>query len=359
MAAAVDLDFMRALPKAELHAHLSGSISKECLHDIWRRNQDRGQCLELEDPLTAIRSGNDGFVDFVAFFPLFDSYIYALCNDIASVKYATERVLKEFSADGVRYLELRTTPRECVATGMGKEDYVKAVHDVILQWNQSERLKLEVFLILSVDRRMTLEEAMAVIDLAIQYQHNSADSRGCVVGVDLCGNPTKGDVTTFTPPFQKAKQHGLRVVAHFAEVPQSSSERELETILSWKPDRLGHCIHVPPKFRDIIIDRHIGLELCLSCNVLARLSTGGFENHHLKDWLKTGCPIALSTDDVGIFGSSLSNEYLLAARHFCLSKQQLLNLSRQAMDVAFAGRERMQRLLDDFGTDFKEPKSTS
>ena len=347
----VDVEFTTALPKAELHAHLSGSISRETLHEIWLAKQSTQQCLDLEDPLKAIRTGSEGFVDVASFFPLFDKYIYSLCNDVEAVKYATQEVIEAFEADGVRYLELRTTPRTCVETGMNMESYVEAVNQIVHLWNQGNGDGLEVFLILSIDRKMTRKQAMQVVDLAIKYQH-SPDRRGWyVVGIDLCGNPVKGDVSIFTPAFEKARHHKLGITVHFAEIPQSATEEELATILSWDPDRLGHCVHVITRFKDIICSRWLGLELCLSCNVLAGLTTGGFSSHHLKEWIMRDCPIALCTDDVGIFGSPLSNEYLLAAETFQLSKEDVVDLSEQAVRIQFAGNGRMRSLLEKFARD--------
>ena len=346
---AVDIEFTKALPKAELHTHLSGSISRETLHDIWRSKQLNNECLDLEDPLLSIKTGADGFVDIVSFFPLFDKYIYHLCNDVETVKYITKRVIRDFESDGVRYLELRTTPRKCKSTGVGMEEYVAAVNEGVRFWHRPNFVeRIEVYLIFSIDRKMTTEQGMEVVDLAIQYQFRS-NNQGCyVVGIDLCGNPTKGDVSVFTPAFEKAKKHNLGITAHFAEVTQYSTDAELNTILSWKPDRLGHCINVPSELKDVICSQSLGLELCLSCNVLAGLTTGGFENHHLKEWITRDCPVALSTDDVGIFGSPLSNEYLLVAEHFHLSKDEVVELSKQAAAVAFQGRERMEGLIDEF-----------
>lgn len=170
MASEVGINFFKALPKAELHAHLSGSISRETLHEIWSRKRSNGQCFDLEDPLTAVKAGNGGFVDIASFFPLFDKYIYNLWNDIESVKYATQTVVQDFATDGVRYLELRTTPRACEENGMGVREYVGAVNETILQWNRINRELLEVYLILSVVRRMKAEQAMHVVELAIDYQ---------------------------------------------------------------------------------------------------------------------------------------------------------------------------------------------
>ena len=79
------------------------------------------------------------------------------------------------------------------------------------------------------------------------------------------------------------------------------------------------------------------------------MTQGGFEAHHFGEWVVTECPIALSTDDVGVFESALSNEYLIAARAFGLSRVQLIELAGRGSRAAFAGRERMGRLIGEFG----------
>jgi adenosine deaminase len=143
-------------------------------------------------------------------------------------------------------------------------------------------------LILSIDRRNDPETAMQVIDLALAYR-----SKG-VVGVDLCGDPAVGDVSIFEPAFTRARKEGLKITLHFAEAPQSSTPKELWTLLSFKPDRIGHVINVPEDVKEEIVKRKLGLELCLSCNVHAKMITGTYGDHHFGWWRGTGCPIALS-----------------------------------------------------------------
>jgi hypothetical protein len=58
-----DLAFTKALPKIELHAHLTGSISRKCLHNIWLQKKSRDPSFELEDPLTAIPHATNGAID--------------------------------------------------------------------------------------------------------------------------------------------------------------------------------------------------------------------------------------------------------------------------------------------------------
>ncbi|MCJ1383121.1 hypothetical protein MMC17_006234 [Xylographa soralifera] len=200
-------------------------------------------------------------------------------------------------------------------------------------------------LILSIDRKDTTDQAMQTVDLAIKHK-----SRG-VVGIDLCGNPLKGDVSLYKKAFSKAKSHDLKLTLHFAEVPASSSETELKTLLSYDPERLGHVINVSDNIKGEIIKRKLGLELCLTCNVNAKLINGGFTDHHFRYWKDKGCPLVICTDDVGIFCSPLSNEYLLLAKHFRLKRKELAELNLGAIGVIFGSveeRERLRRLLAPF-----------
>lgn len=144
-------------------------------------------------------------------------------------------------------------------------------------------------------------------------------------------------------------------------------------LLEWRPERIGHVIYTSPEIEDEIEKLGTGLELCLSCNVLAKMLPGkaGFDAHHFAKWRKKRNPIALSvssficfvpvekrvlminiqTDDVGVFGSPVSNEYLLAAQHFDLDGDDLIELSRSAVASIFGGdseKARLYSLLDLF-----------
>lgn len=196
----------------------------------------------------------------------------------------------------MRYLELRTTPRASEEYGISKDLYVSTVLDVIDEYKNED---MSTYLILSVDRTKTADEAATLVDMAIKYQ-----DRG-VVAVELGGNPMKGDVSIFREAFAKAKNHGLRLTLHFAETIFSASPQELNTLLSFNPDRIGHVIHVPDDIRDEIARRKIGLELCLSCNVHAKLIRGGFPDHHFGYWRHRDCPV--------ILGVSLLDTHLLSS----------------------------------------------
>ena len=229
---------------------------------------------------------HDQFSYTTSFFPLFSKYIYTLCNDLPALIHTTNAVLSDFQLDGVVYLELRTTPREIPSAKITKDIYIQTILSCISSSNASNTMQTN--LILSIDRRNDLRTALFIVELALKYRANG------VVGIDLCGDPAVGDVSIFQPAFEKAKSEGLKITIHFAEAPQSSTPEELWKLLEYEPDRIGHVINTPNEVKDEIVRRKLGLELCLSCNVHARMITGTYGDHHFGWWKETQCPIALS-----------------------------------------------------------------
>ncbi|KAJ8131702.1 hypothetical protein O1611_g1921 [Lasiodiplodia mahajangana] len=108
------------------------------------------------------------------------------------------------------------------------------------------------------------------------------------------------------------------------------------------------CVHVPEQVKKEIAARSgIGLELCLSCNVKAKMIVGSFDAHHFGEWWRVDGPVVVPcTDDVGVFGSPLSNEWALIQEHFHLGRKDILSLARKGIDVIFGGDEQKARLRD-------------
>ncbi|KAF6812626.1 adenosine deaminase [Colletotrichum sojae] len=348
---AADMDF-KALPKIELHAHLTGSVSRRTLHDIWVVKKQAGE-TDLEDPLVVMPEDKHDY-NLTTFFPLFSSYIYNLITDAETLRVATLSVLEDFHADGVTYLELRTTPRSLPSpSSQPPSVYVSTILSAIASFETAHPgpETMRTRLILSVDRRHTPAQAHETVRLAAEFREQG------VVGVDLCGDPSarchgipgQDDISIFRGAFAEARELGLGITIHFGEAECSGRPGELAEILSWSPGRLGHVIHLGEDVKREIARRGIGLELCLSCNVHAGMVTGGFEGHHFGEWWGVeGSLISLGTDDVGIFGSPLSNEYRLVAEHFNLSRDDICALTRRGIDSIFGGeaeKERLRRVM--------------
>jgi adenosine deaminase len=223
-----------------------------------------------------------------------------LVTDIASITSTTTAVLNSFQSDNVVYLELRTTPRSIPSAGISTDLYISTVCRAISDFEALPTTTLRTKLILSIDRRNTLEQADATLRVALTY-------RPMVVGLDLCGDPSKGDVALFGPVFARGKAEGLGLTLHFGEVPDTINPgltAELETLLSFEPDRLGHVIHVPEAIKSKIKEKGIGLELCVTCNVKAGMIAKGAVagDHHFGEWWKSKtCPVILCVSLISQF----------------------------------------------------------
>ncbi|GFZ50957.1 hypothetical protein JCM24511_08715 [Saitozyma sp. JCM 24511] len=345
-----DDDFCRRLPKIELHAHLSGSITRPCLQRIWEARKEEDPDFDVPEPRLALADSSVG-QGINEFFAHFNTYLYRILSTPSSLSVATHSVLTEFQADGVVYLELRTTPRALPPTahtpGVTAEGSVRLILSVIKDWNTSS--PMHASLILTIDRtKHSPSQAMEIVNVALRLRDEGLP----VVGVDLAGDcNTPRDMAPLRPAYTRAQEAGLSITVHFAEVPNSASESELRELLSWNPRRLGHAIHVPESMRRLIVDRGIAVELCLTCNVLAGMlppqhetHEPGFVDHHFAWWWAEDCSLSLGTDDTGVFGSPSSQEYRLAAEHFALSRTDLVSLCRRAMRGAFCDVETRNRV---------------
>lgn len=99
-------------------------------------------------------------------------------------------MIREFAADNVKYLELRSTPRAVPSNGMTKTSYIGTILRAIDECHSTPDLDIVVRLLLSVDRRCPVSDAMDTVNLAAEYMHRTD---GIVVGIDLSGDPKVGD----------------------------------------------------------------------------------------------------------------------------------------------------------------------
>jgi adenosine deaminase len=181
--------FIQRLPKAELHAHLNGSIPIPLLCELARehlasddRNADSD--AETQAGLEMLQNCTINLETINDFFGLFPA-IYAITSTRSSLARAARGVLHEFldsDGDGAApqctYMELRTTPRETLE--MSRWEYVCVVLAEVEQYPDSRAA-----MIVSLDRRMEEEELRECVGIVKRLK----EERRRVVGVNLCGDP--------------------------------------------------------------------------------------------------------------------------------------------------------------------------
>lgn len=334
-----DIDkFCHRMPKCELHAHLNGSIDPKTLEKFSQSISAKDPTFiglsETERQLLIPRGSPRSMDEVFKLFPI----VHRLIQRKDELILATENVISDFAAENVVYLELRSTPKS--NRWLSKRDYVEAIVESIKR-QESKLGNIAVRLILSIDRRQSLDEAEEIVDMAIEM---SASNEAIVVGVELSGDP-KFDGRKFLPLFRKAKQASLSTTLHLAELPDCLDE--LGEFLLFRPDRIGHGTFIhnaailvrQEKCVDVVLRQKIPIEVCLTSNVTSA-TTSSFAGSHLNFYLKEGHPVALCTDDRGLMDCSLSGEFAIAARTFGLSKQELFDISVASFKAAFLHKQK-------------------
>lgn len=347
-----------SMPKVELHAHLNGSIRNSTLLELSRVLGEKG-VIVFEDVEHAIMTNNRSLGEV---FKLFD-LIHILTTDHTTITRIAKEVVEDFAAENIVYLELRTTPKRNDSVGMSKGSYVEAVlkglravdtldvhlipHETPIDFlpnidmnNDKTRKKIYVRLLLSIDRRETTAAAMETVQLALDMRKQG------VVGIDLSGNPTVGEWLTFVPALKFAREQGLFITLHCGEVQNS---KEIQAMLDFFPERIGHACCLKEEEWRTLKSSNIPVEICLTSNIQTK-TVSSIDDHHFVDLFEAKHPLVLCTDDVGVFSTSLSGEYFLAASSYGLGKRELFHLARNAIEFIFAEDEVKRELGEIFNS---------
>lgn len=335
----INEEFCSKIPKVELHAHINGSLSDATMKELIRMKVAKGECeSEMTEKMTSIVDGKRRTL--AECFDIF-RVVHKIIDNEEAVYKATKDVIKDFANDGVKYLELRSTPKE--VGSMTKDVYMTSVLKAINESNLDENLDILTNFLVSIDRRNGAVVAEETIDLAWKYKNN----HNCVVGIDLSGDPRSGRSSDFTAALVRAKSLGLKTAVHLAESVEE--KKETQDLLDIRPDRIGHGTCLLPEdggyqdFVDVVVEQRIPLELCLTSNVKAE-TVKDYDVHHFKKWYDMGHPCIICTDDKGVFTTSLSKEYQIAAEAFQLDQKSLWNLSENAIDFIFSSDDVKEKL---------------
>jgi len=300
-----------AQSKAELHLHLEGSVEPETLQEL-----DPALTLDAARALYRFR----GFSEFI------ESYKSVVTRLRTPEDYAriTEALMRRLAAENVTYSEITLSAGVVLWKGQDFAPIYSAIRQA------AAAFPIEVHWILDAIRHFGVEHAMRVAELAAERVNHGAIAFG------IGGDEERGPAGWFKDVYQFAKNAGLRLTAHAGETRGPES---IWAALEIGAERIGHGIRAidDPALVRYLRDHHIPLEVCITSNI----ATGAVESlaaHPVRRLYDAGVPITLNTDDPAMFGTSLSREFELAARHFGFSQSELNAIADNAFRYAFTAR---------------------
>jgi len=333
-----------ALPKAELHLHLEGSVDPPTLSELSRRHptplpttNSRYSGLEesarvfTEEEARALYA----YRDFTGFMQAFKAVTERL-RDPEDYELVTYRLIQKLHAQGVVHAEVY------ISAGVvqwREQEFAPLFEGAERGRRQGERdFGVSLYWILDAVRHFGVDKAKRVFDEAIRLKpHN-------VIAIGIGGDERRDGPEPFRELYAHAASNGLRLTAHAGETlgPESiwAAVREL------KPDRIGHGLHAidDPELVRFLAEQQIAVEICITSNVFTGCCPS-LAAHPVRRLFDAGVLIVLNTDDPDMFHTTLCREYEIARDVFGFTPAELCELAKNSFRASFLPEERKRQLL--------------
>lgn len=322
---------LRALPKAELHLHLDGSVRPATAVEL---AVEQGMQLTLDEARARLVAP-PRCRDQAELLTYFDLPI-ALLQTSEALSRVTRELVADLADDGVRYVEIRWAPRLHLTRGLSVAEVIAAVADGAADARRT--LGAPAPLVGLIVTAMRSHPPAANVELA----RTAAGVGAPVVGFDLAGPEATYPAPPHAAAFRAAEAEGLALTAHAGEVPGPHRIREAVEL---GVQRIAHGATTieDSAVVDLVRRSDITLDLCPTSTVQAGM-VADIASHPLAALHRAGVSVTISTDDRTVSNVTLTDEMVSAARLIGLSPVELSAIASNAFTRAFSPRSLLQPL---------------
>ena len=319
----------------DLHLHLDGAVTPGIARELAKI-----QNIELPDDekelekLLTVPDDCESLNDFLECFDL----PLSLMQTKEGLSEAVRLVSENIRSQGVIYAEIRFAPQLHTDKGMTQEDAVLAALD------GASKTGLKVNLILCCMRGEGNEAANdETVELAKKYLVKD----GGVVAIDIAGAEAIFPTSDYRDLFAKAKELGIPFTIHAGEADGAESVR---LAIEYGAARIGHGVRSfeDPEVIKLIKEKGIYLEMCPTSNRQTH-AVEDMSKYPFMDYLDQGLPVTLNTDDMGIEGTTLANEFRYMEKEYGLTAAQEKVLLANSVNAAFTSDEVKDQLRKELG----------
>lgn len=328
------IDAVRALPKAELHQHLDGSMRPETAVEL---ASAVGMVLEL-DEARARMMGPARCRDQAHLLEFFDLPI-ALLQTADALERTTLELVEDLMRDGIRYAEIRWAPRLHQERGLSVHEVIEAVARGVARSAALHGPATPlVGLIVTAMRNHPPAANVALAEAA-------AAAGPPVIGFDLAGPEAAWPAPPHALAFATAREAGLAVTAHAGEVAGPDRIRE---VLEFGVRRIAHGVTAASDadVMELLRARDVTLDLCPTSNVQAGI-VPSLADHPIAALHRAGVSVTISTDDRTVTGTTLSEEIVRTAEAVGLRDDELAAIALNAFRRAFVPASLLEPIARD------------
>ncbi len=339
---------IRALPKAELHCHLDGSLRISTILDLAKeQNVSIQENNEVGlNNILIVKDKVDSLEEYLKLFKI----TLSVMQTPASLERCSYELIEDVSRENVRYIEIRYSPILHIEKGMTMEESVEAVQRGLIKGQKEFGVRSGI--IICGIRDISPEISLRLAEITVQYKDKG------VIGFDLAGAEENFPAKKHRKAFYLIHNNNINATIHAGEAFGPSSIHQ--AIHYCSANRIGHGtkLHEDIELMNYVNDHRIALEICLTSNIQVR-SVESIEVHPFKKYFDEDIRVTLNTDNRLISNTTLTDEYLMAVETFNLTKQDLRTIIINGFKGAFLPHNERRELIknvvaeleSDFGFD--------
>lgn len=336
-----DENFIRGIPKAELHVHIEGTLEPALLFKLAERNQVKLKYSSVEDLKKAYHFKN--LQDFLDIYYAGASVLQEE-QDFYDLTWA---YLEKAHADHVVHTEIFFDPQTHTDRGVSFDKVIQGIHRALKDGKIKWGITFHIFMCFL--RHLDEEKAFQALDLAIPY-------RDWIAGVGLDSSERGHPPAKFQRVFEKAVREGFLPVAHAGEEGPPAYIWQALTLLDVMRIDHGNRAIEDEKLMQELARSKIPLTLCPLSNLKLKV-VNNLINHPLKKMLDRGLVVTVNSDDPAYFGGYINENYLAIAKALKLSQKDICQLAKNSFRASIiGGREKMfYTQIDQYYEDHHDP----
>lgn len=318
-----------AIPKAELHIHIEGSLEPELIFALAQRN---GLNLPYAN-VDALREAY-AFTNLQSFLDIYYAGASVLLHEADFHDMAWAYFLRA-KADNVVHAELFFDPQTHTARGVPMATVVQGLASACER--ARAELGISAELILCFLRHLSEEDAFATLDVALPYRQH-------FIGVGLDSSEVGHPPSKFSRVFARCRELGLHVVAHAGE--EGPPAYIWEALNDLKTERIDHGVRSleDPALVAELAQRRTPLTVCPLSN-LKLCVVNDLKDHPMKRLLDAGLCATVNSDDPAYFGGYMNANFVQTVEALDLTREHVVTLARNSFEASFVSEARRKELM--------------
>ena len=313
------VEFIKKLPKAELHLHIEGSLEPELMFAIAQRNKVPIRFKSIEEVKSAYQ-----FHNLQSFLDIYYEGAQVLLHE-QDFYDLTMAYLQKCHEDRVVHTEIFFDPQTYTDRGVKFETVIKGIHRALVDGEKN--LGISSQLIMCFLRHLSEESAFETLKQSLPFKKQ-------IIAVGLDSSEVGHPPEKFARVFEAARKEGFLTVAHAGEEGPPSYIWEAINLL--KVSRIDHGVRSIED--EELLNKIISDKMALTVCPLSNLKLCVFkklEDHNLKKLLKLGVKVTINSDDPAYFGGYMNQNFLETAEALDLSLDELKTLAINSFEASF------------------------